>query len=131
MELPEQSKIDAVWQRVRGNRPMPFCALSQREQSILELSRRLYDLGVCRPLMKKLYAQAKQRNILLGKMASIADEEVCGPAAGNRRAAPGELVQLLGQTAAEYDPGHPIYGGLFAQFRQECVWGQKMLLTLL
>ena len=129
VEMPEQSKVDAVWQRVRGSRGKSFAVLAQREQEIMGLSRRLYDLGAHRPLMKKLYTQAKERRMLLLKMASLAGEGGCVPPAEHSKAELGELVRLLGQGATEYDPEHPIYGGLFAQFRQDCVRGQRMLLA--
>ena len=124
----EQSRIDAVWQRVQGTLPMSFGAMARREEEIAKLSQRLFILGACRPAMKKICQQARARRKLLLGMSRLAGEQVvsdklnAGELAG--------LVRLLGLGAMEYDPTHPVYGGVFAQFRQECVWGQKMLLEV-
>ncbi len=129
MEMIEQSRADAVWQRVRGTLPVSFCLFAGREQSIMHTAQSLYALGAYRPLMKRIYTQAANRRKLLLRMSHLAGEPECKPMMPQKTAELGELVRLLGLGAMEYDPEHPVYGGLFSQFRQECIRGQRMLLS--
>lgn len=127
-DLPAQEQIDGVWQRVRQALPPSYCLMAGRERQIMEAASRLYALGVSRPLMQRLYTQAGKRRRMLLAMARLSGEQECRPPAGKVRADQGELVRLLGLAAADYDPQHPVYGGIFRELRGECIRGQRALL---
>lgn len=130
MELTEQTRIDGVWQRVRGTLPLSFCLMAQREDVIAALCRGLYRLGADRKTTGALYRQAQARKENLLAMARLAGEQDCHFRKAPEAADVGELVRQLGLAAAEYDPEHPIYGTVFAQFRKECTNAQRGLLRV-
>ncbi len=130
MELTEQARIDGVWQRVRGSLPLSFCHMAQREERIAALSRGLYRMGADRKVTGSLYRQAVARKENLLAMSRLAGEPDCRWGKGPEKADLGELVRQLGLAAAEYDPEHPVYGTVFAQFRKECTDGQRALLRV-
>lgn len=130
MELSEQTRIDGVWQRVRGTLPLSFCQMAQREAVIVGLCRGLYRLGADRKITGALYRQAKLRQENLLAMSRLAGEPDCRWSMKPETANMAELVRQLGLAAAEYDPEHPVYGTLFARFRKECADGQRALLRV-
>lgn len=130
MEQLEQARIDGVWQRVRGTLPISFCHMARREEEIATISRALYRLGAARPITGTVYRQAQARKRELLTMSRFAGEPDCRWGKLTCRADPGELVRQLGLAAAEYDPEHPVYGAVFAQFRRECAQMQRALLRV-
>lgn len=130
MNLNDREQVEAVWQRVRGSLSLSYTALADREAWIGAMCAQLYRLGAHRPTMKRLHGQAQQREKALRALAKLAGE---GPAAVPRKKATADvsvLVRELGLAAGDYDPGHPIHGALFDQFRRECAQAQKAVLHL-
>lgn len=130
MELTEQTRIDGVWQRVRGSLPTSFCRMAQREAGIAAICQELYRMGANRKVLGALYRQTAERKARLLAMSRLAGEPDCRWGGAPEKADLGELIRQLGLAAAEYDPEHPVYGVIFARFRKECADGQLSLLQV-
>lgn len=130
MDLTQQTQVDAVWQRVRKTLPLSFCAMAGREAAISALCRQLYRMGAHRRTMGELHRQSVRRRDNLLAMARFSGEPDCRAPVLPQQAELAELVRQLGLAAADYDPGHPIYGTVFSQFREECARGQRALLSV-
>ena len=129
MDPFDKAKTEAVWRRVRGQvDSIPaFFTLAEEEIAIAKLCSRLYSKGIYQPLMRKLYQQANSRAAQLQGLGKMAGEQ-----RRESRIREGEgleaLLNRLSTQSRRYDPNHPAYGPLFAQFRSSCVWGQQQLL---
>lgn len=121
---------EAVWQRVRKSLPVSFCAMAQREAVIAGICQQLWRLGANQTITEKLYQQAQRRKKELQSMARLSGEPDWEMPTVQQKADLSLLMRNLAMAAADYDPGHPIFGGVLEQYRQECIKAQRVLLTL-
>lgn len=129
MDPFDKAKTEAVWRRVRGQADSipAFLTLAEGEAAIARLCRRLYGKGIYQPLMRQLYQQASSRAAQLQALGKMAGEQQRASRLGEGEGLE-SLLNRLSDQSRRYDPNHPAYGPLFAQFRKSCVWGQQQLL---
>lgn len=128
MDPFDHQMTDLIWQRVRAREETGFHAMARQEEAIARQCRGLYRTGFAKKQMDLLYRQSRARQRALEGMARQAGEADHHHQTPSRKAQVGTLLELLGRAAWSYDPDHPIYGPVFAQMRQECAAGQRMIL---
>lgn len=131
MDLKDQARVEAVWRRVLGSTATKYGSLARREARIGAICRQLHRLGANRALLERLYRQSARRKQALEAMAKLEGEV---PSVSQGLSAPADMATLireLGLAAGDYDPGHPIYGAMFAGFRRDCAQAQNALLRLM
>ena len=126
----DPARADALWQRVRESLPLSFGAMSHREGAIALCCRELHRLGLHRPLLSRLYRQARERQRQLQSMARLEGEPDWATAQSPEACSIARIQRLMGLAAADYQCRHPVYGQVLEAFRQECAAAQRAVLRL-